>query len=196
MCSNEVLPLRPQSMLTQDSGSEKIIRAPLVQSHCRKSSLFSGSSVSLSSNRKNLAPCSGTANSYSAERVISVWELTSTSKICALKARCSLSLLKVLTKSVARSSHQPLMGEDEVLTQVHAWRIYDEWLSDERVVFLPEPTQLDKRFRELTQVRRAAPKDWADSYLIAFAQAAGLQLVTFDKAMSHRVLDVVRLATE
>ncbi len=100
-----------------------------------------------------------------------------------------LGFLRLLTTS-------QLMGEDEVLTQVHAWRIYDEWLSDERVVFLPEPTQLDKRFRELTQVRRAAPKDWADSYLIAFAQAAGLQLVTFDKAISHRVMDVVRLATE
>jgi predicted nucleic acid-binding protein len=35
-------------------------------------------------------------------------------------------------------------------------------------------------------MRRAAPKDWADSYLIAFAQAAGFQLVTFDRAIRSK----------
>ena len=97
-----------------------------------------------------------------------------------------MGLLRLLTTA-------QLMGEDEVLTQVHAWNIYDEWLSDERVSFLQEPPHMDKSFRGLTQLRRAAPKDWADSYLIAFAQAAGLQLVTFDKAMSHRAADAVHL---
>jgi predicted nucleic acid-binding protein len=88
------------------------------------------------------------------------------------------------------------MGADEVLTQVQARGIYDEWLSDERVLFLQEPLNLDKSFRGLTQLRRAAPKDWADSYLISFAQAAGLQLVTFDKAMSHRDVTAVHLPME
>jgi toxin-antitoxin system PIN domain toxin len=100
-----------------------------------------------------------------------------------------MGLLRLLTTT-------QLMGEDEVLTQAHAWRIYDEWLSDERVLFLPEPPHLESSFRGLTQLRRAAPKDWADSYLIAFAQAAGVQLVTFDKAMSHRATDAIHLTIE
>ncbi len=100
-----------------------------------------------------------------------------------------LGLLRLLTTA-------QLMGEDEVLTQVHAWRIYDEWLSDERVLFLQEPAHLERPFRGLTQLRRAAPKDWADSYLIAFSQAAGVQLVTFDKAMAHRATGAVHLQIE
>lgn len=100
-----------------------------------------------------------------------------------------LGVLRLLTTA-------QLMGADEVLTQVQAWGIYDEWLSDERVLFLQEPLNLDKSFRGLTQLRRAAPKDWADSYLISFAQAAGLQLVTFDKAMSHRDATAVHLPME
>ena len=100
-----------------------------------------------------------------------------------------LGVLRLLTTA-------QLMGEDEVLTQVQAWDVYDEWLSDERILFLQEPLNLDKSFRGLTQLRRAAPKDWADSYLISFAQAAGLQLVTFDRAMSHRDATAVHLPIE
>lgn len=100
-----------------------------------------------------------------------------------------LGVLRLLTTA-------QLMGEDEVLTQIQAWNVYDEWLSDERVMFLQEPLNFDKSFRGLTQLRRAAPKDWADSYLISFAQAAGLQLVTFDRAMSHRDATAVHLPEE
>jgi len=100
-----------------------------------------------------------------------------------------LGVLRLLTTA-------QLMGADEVLTQVQAWGIYDEWLSDERVLFVQEPQNLEKSFRELTQLRRAAPRDWADSYLISFARAAGLQLVTFDKAISHRNVTAVHLRTE
>jgi predicted nucleic acid-binding protein len=88
------------------------------------------------------------------------------------------------------------MGADEVLTQLQAWHAYDDWLSDERVLFLSEPLDLESSFRELTQLRHAAPKDWADSYLIAFAGAAGLHLVTFDKAMARRASKAIQLRSE
>ena len=39
-----------------------------------------------------------------------------------------------------------------------------------------------------------APKDWADSYLIAFAQSAGIRLVTLDKAIGHRASDTILLS--
>lgn len=97
-----------------------------------------------------------------------------------------MGLLRLLTTT-------QLMGEDEVLSQQLAWRTYDQWIADERVLFLQEPSDLEISFRSLTQLRRAAPRDWADSYLIAFAQAAGLQLVTFDKAMAHKAAKAVLL---
>lgn len=89
-----------------------------------------------------------------------------------------------------------LMGKDEVQTHQQAWRIYDSWMDDERVVFIPEPADLEVPLRNLTQLRRAAPRDWADSYLIAFTETAGLQLVTFDRAVAYRTDRVVFLKTE
>ncbi len=100
-----------------------------------------------------------------------------------------LSVLRLLTTV-------QLMGADEVLSQLQAWKVYDEWRADDRVLFLAEPPDLENSFRSLTQLRQAAPKDWAHSYLIAFAQAAGLQLVTFDKAMARRAFKAIQLTTE
>lgn len=75
------------------------------------------------------------------------------------------------------------MGKVEVLTQPEAWNAYDRWFEDRRVSFLPEPSALEPEFRELSRLRRPAPKDWADSYLAAFASASDLTLVTFDQAL-------------
>ncbi len=65
-----------------------------------------------------------------------------------------------------------LMGADEVLTQLQAWSIYDQWLSDERVLYLDEPPRPEKlRFEILPSFAMPLGQDWADSYLIAFAQS-------------------------
>src|SRR5262245_26145766 len=73
-----------------------------------------------------------------------------------------LGLLRILTS-------EAVMGRDDVMTQSGAWRAYDLCLQDERVAMLDEPAGLDVPFRALTRAARAAPKDWADSYLAAFA---------------------------
>lgn len=98
-----------------------------------------------------------------------------------------IGLLRLLT-TIA------VMGEDEVLSQVGAWRIYDRWLEDDRVLFLEEPSNLEPRFRTFSQQQRAAPKDWSDSYLCAFAETAGLRLVTFDRAFSAKSDDLLILS--
>lgn len=76
------------------------------------------------------------------------------------------------------------MGED-TKTQIEAWRAYDLLLSDERVSFHlePEPEELDLAFRKLTSKAQRSSRDWPDAYLAAFAQTAGLNLVTFDRAL-------------
>ena len=86
-----------------------------------------------------------------------------------------LGLLRLLTAKAVMS--------DEVMTQSQAWAAYDRWLNDPRVEFLNEPAEIETRFRALTRLQQSATKDWADSYLAAFATAGQLTLVTFDRGL-------------
>jgi predicted nucleic acid-binding protein len=72
------------------------------------------------------------------------------------------------------------------MNQPQAWQTYDRWLQDDRVAILDEPPGLERIFRSLSRLRRPATKDWADSYLCAFASASQLTLVTFDRSLSRR----------
>ena len=89
-----------------------------------------------------------------------------------------MGLLRLLTT-------EAVMGKGEVMTQLGAWQAYDQWLED-RVSFLDEPPGIELAFRSLSRFRHPAPKDWADSYLVAFAAASGLTLVSFDQALRAR----------
>ncbi|HMD85802.1 MAG TPA: PIN domain-containing protein [Terriglobia bacterium] len=97
-----------------------------------------------------------------------------------------LGLLRLLTT-------EAVMGKVEVLTQPEAWNAYDRWFEDGRVSFLPEPSALEPAFREISRLRRPAPKDWADSYLAAFASASDLTLVTFDQALHGKAWQSIAL---
>jgi uncharacterized protein len=72
------------------------------------------------------------------------------------------------------------------LTVAEAWRVYDRLYDDDRVTFVGEPPDVDRRFRENAAGRTASPKVWADAWLLAFAHAAEGILVTFDKALASR----------
>ncbi len=99
-----------------------------------------------------------------------------------------LGLLRLLSAAA-------VMGPDQVKSQLEAWRAYDRWLQDERVEFLDEPGGIETQFRALTRSPHASPKDWADSYLSAFAESAGLRLVTFDRALRTKSHYVVLLGS-
>lgn len=88
-----------------------------------------------------------------------------------------LSLLRLLCHSTA-------MAED-VCTLPQAWSIYDQILADERFVLLSEPGNLEPVLRQLTQATTSSPKLWQDAYLAAFALAASLYLVTFDRGFQQ-----------
>ena len=78
------------------------------------------------------------------------------------------------------------MGE-EVLSQAAAWDTYDSWLQEGGASYLEEPSSIQETFRALTQSKNIAPKDWADSYLAAFAIVSDLQFVTFDQAFQGKI---------
>ncbi len=107
------------------------------------------------------------------------------SRLCFCRIT-QLSLLRLLTT-------QAVMGS-EVMSQVEAWNVYDRWLEDTRVVLLAEPTGLEAPFRAHSRRKDPSPKDWADAYLIAFATASGLTLVSFDRGFRGKTKDLLLLA--
>ena len=72
-----------------------------------------------------------------------------------------------------------------------AWSLWDRIWADDRISFLPEPEHIEKEFRSRTRLGSASPKVWADAYLLAFASAAGLKLVTFDRALKSQGVNVL-----
>jgi toxin-antitoxin system PIN domain toxin len=97
-----------------------------------------------------------------------------------------LGLLRLLTNRAA-------MRED-VLYQVEAWRTYDCFAQISTVRFVDEPHGIDPPFRRLTNRKEASTKKWADGYLAAFAETAGLTLVTFDRALAGQVKGAILLS--
>lgn len=80
----------------------------------------------------------------------------------------------------------PAVMGNKVLNQWEAWEVYEDWLNNGRAAFVDEPPSIEHVFRSLFESRQSSPKDWADSYVSAFAQVSGLRLVTFDRALQRR----------
>jgi toxin-antitoxin system PIN domain toxin len=97
-----------------------------------------------------------------------------------------LTVLRLLTT-------EAVMGRD-VRSMLAAWEIWDQLRQDDRIAVLPEPEGIESRLRIHSRLRSASPKVWADAYLLAFASAAGLKLVTFDRAMKSRPVELLLLS--
>ncbi len=73
-----------------------------------------------------------------------------------------------------------VMGKD-VLPPSEAWRVYDEWRADDRVVFLPERGEFSETWRLLSRQIAGGPNVWTDAYLAAFAYQENATVVTLDR---------------
>jgi uncharacterized protein len=96
-----------------------------------------------------------------------------------------LGLLRLLTNPSA-------MGSD-VMTQSQAWKTFDALMAHPANRMMDEPGGIDPLFRKFTDRRESSTKQWADGYLAAFALAAGIRLVTFDKALAAKAGGAVLL---
>lgn len=96
-----------------------------------------------------------------------------------------LTVLRLLTT-------EKIMGKD-ARTMAEAWGLWDQVWADSRMAFLPEPDGLEREFRSRSRLASRSPKVWADAYLLAFAAAAGVKLVTFDRALKSRGVDTLIL---
>jgi len=75
------------------------------------------------------------------------------------------------------------MGPD-VLKPENAIEALEALEADERVTVFQEPEGVDIILKSLVAKRVATPNLWTDAYLAAFAKAAKLQIVTFDRGFS------------
>ena len=74
------------------------------------------------------------------------------------------------------------MFGDEAVSLREGWGLYEKMLSDPRVNLAEEPNDLERHWRNYTNVGSRSPKFSSDAFLAAFARAAEFQLITFDQA--------------
>ncbi len=91
-----------------------------------------------------------------------------------------VALCRVVQMGLLRLLNNPSVMGSAVLSGSTAWAIWDEILRDDRFCWMDEPAGFDGAFRRFTEPFAASPRQWPDAYLAAFADAASLELVTFD----------------
>lgn len=96
-----------------------------------------------------------------------------------------LGLLRLLTtKSVMGANTHSQRG---------AWQIYEQWRNEGNAGFLIELAGIDALIGARANHLQSSPKSWNDDYLAAFAETAGVTLVTFDKTLAEKTKGAVLL---
>jgi uncharacterized protein len=93
----------------------------------------------------------------------------------------SCAFCRFTQQGFLRLATNPVVLKDDAVTMVEAWKCYDALLSDDRIVFLQEPSGLEQNWRRHTRKRKYSHRVWSDAYLVSFAESAGLTNVTFDR---------------
>jgi predicted nucleic acid-binding protein len=105
------------------------------------------------------------------------WWQAADSKL-AFTRLTAISVLRLLTTHAAMNGKPLSMNE--------AWQVHDRLFEDDRVILMPEPSGIETFFRRHAAGRTASPKLWGDAWLLAFAEAAGGTVITFDQALAAR----------
>jgi hypothetical protein len=93
-----------------------------------------------------------------------------------------MALLRMLTNKAITGS--------EVLSRRGAWKLFGNLVSDPRLGFLAEPHGLEPLWIAFSKRDDKSHLLWTDDYLAAFAQAANVELVRFDRALAKRYASV------
>jgi len=100
-------------------------------------------------------------------------------------AQHSCCMCRVTQMGFLRLATNPKVLPNDALPMHEAWRVHDELVSDERVAFAEEPANIEVAWRSFTKLNTFSTNVWSDAYLAAFAQTAGLEVITFDKAFAQ-----------
>jgi toxin-antitoxin system PIN domain toxin len=113
------------------------------------------------------------------------WESTESDLIGFLRLT-QMSVLRLLTAQAAMNGRPLRMPE--------AWAACDRLFDDDRVAFVNEPNGVEAAFRKYARKNHAAPKLWADAWLLAFAECAGGVVITLDEALASRASHTILLS--
>ena len=105
----------------------------------------------------------------------------------SLPENCRCFFCRFTQQGFLRLANNPRAFPQIAVTQPEAWRLYDTFLSNPRIEVAPEPPRLEAHWRQFTQLPQFSPQRWSDAYLVAFAQAAGFEVVTFDKGFAQYI---------
>ena len=78
-------------------------------------------------------------------------------------ARDSCCMCRVTQMGFLRLATNPSVLPSDVLSMADAWRVYDEMMSDERIVYAEEPADIAAAWRNLTQGATFSPNVWTDA---------------------------------
>lgn len=79
----------------------------------------------------------------------------------------------------------PSVMREQVKTSAQSWQVYQTMRQTAGVNLLPEPPTLEEELSQLIQEASWNHRHWPDAYLAAFARAAGVRLVSFDRDFSR-----------
>jgi toxin-antitoxin system PIN domain toxin len=96
-------------------------------------------------------------------------------------ANDTIAFCRVTQMGFLRLLTNPRVMADDALRAGAAWHLLESLRKDERIVFSPEPRDIERTWRSLTASPSTGPNFWTDTYLAAFAQSTGYTLVTFDR---------------
>jgi toxin-antitoxin system PIN domain toxin len=102
------------------------------------------------------------------------------------EASDSLGLCRITQMGFLRLSTLPAIAGADTLTRRAAWLAFDQLRAQPNVVWLAEPDGLEDVWRAISAGEVQSHKLWTDDYLAAFAQTAGLTLVTLDRSCIKR----------
>jgi uncharacterized protein len=97
-----------------------------------------------------------------------------------------LAFCRITEMALLRLVTHPAITGTDARTRRQAWDIVEQLQADPRVRLLPEPQGLVPLWRAFSKRDDRSHLLWTDDYLAAFAQAASLDLVTFDRGMRTR----------
>jgi toxin-antitoxin system PIN domain toxin len=105
------------------------------------------------------------------------WLDTSEGKVVFCRIT-QMGLLRILTNRHA-------LGSDTLSASL-AWGAFDAFLTNARISQIEEPPSIDRHWRAATTQEKHGSNWRTDTYLAAFATAAGFTLVTFDAQLAAR----------
>jgi toxin-antitoxin system PIN domain toxin len=93
----------------------------------------------------------------------------------------SCAFCRITQMALLRHLTNPVIMKTAVQTPIEAWRTYETFSGDARVIFIPESARTSHYWKEWTTAPSTPRGSWTDRYLAALATAGGMNFATFDQ---------------